>query len=123
MPMDMMVQGWSMSNIVKLIQPAEFSDPLTEVLHEGARALLAQAVEAEVTAFPQRPCRQTNRRRPPTAGAPWPSARARDHNRPWPGRECAARALQDIWMAETKKDALDAFDAFRDLRGQVRQGG
>src|SRR4051794_16206121 len=38
-------------NIVKLIQPAEFSDPLTEVLREGARALLAQAVEAEVAAF------------------------------------------------------------------------
>ena len=37
--------------VVKLIQPAEFSDPLTEVLREGARALLAQAVEAEVTAF------------------------------------------------------------------------
>src|SRR3954447_25713255 len=37
--------------IVKLIQPAEFSDPLTEVLREGARALLAQAVEAEVAAF------------------------------------------------------------------------
>src|SRR5881398_2275456 len=38
-------------NVVKLIQPAEFSDPLTEVLREGARALLAQAVEAEVAAF------------------------------------------------------------------------
>src|SRR3982751_1093001 len=37
--------------VVKLIQPAEFSDPLTEVLREGARALLAQAVEAEVAAF------------------------------------------------------------------------
>ena len=35
-------------NVVKLIQPAAFSDPLTEVLREGARALLAQAVEAEV---------------------------------------------------------------------------
>src|SRR5437868_9666457 len=38
-------------NVVKLIQPTEFSDPLTEVLREGARALLAQAVEAEVAAF------------------------------------------------------------------------
>src|SRR5687767_2088635 len=37
--------------VVKLIQPAAFSDPLTEVLREGARVLLAQAVEAEVTAF------------------------------------------------------------------------
>src|SRR5213082_4116152 len=38
-------------NVVKLIQPAAFSDPLTEVLRDGARALLAQAVEAEVAAF------------------------------------------------------------------------
>src|SRR6185369_14150722 len=38
-------------NVVQLIQPAEFSDPLTEVLRAGARALLAQAVEAEVAAF------------------------------------------------------------------------
>jgi hypothetical protein len=30
----------------------------------------------------------------------------------------AKRALQEIWMAETKKDALTAFDAFEsDLTG------
>jgi transposase-like protein len=38
-------------NVVKLIQPGDFSDPLTEILRNGARALLAQAVEAEVAAF------------------------------------------------------------------------
>ena len=38
-------------DVVKLIQPEASSDPLTEVLREGARALLAQAVEAEVAAF------------------------------------------------------------------------
>jgi putative transposase len=38
-------------NIVKLSQPGTFSDPLTEVLRDGARALLAQAVEAEVAGF------------------------------------------------------------------------
>ena len=31
-------------NIVKLSQPGTFSDPLTEVLRAGARALLAHAV-------------------------------------------------------------------------------
>jgi putative transposase len=41
----------SQDNVVKLIQPGAFSDPLSEVLREGARALLAQAVEAEVAAF------------------------------------------------------------------------
>ena len=35
------------ANVVKLVQPGSFADPLTEVLRNGARALLAQAVEAE----------------------------------------------------------------------------
>jgi putative transposase len=39
------------SNVFKLSQPGTFSDPLSEVLRCGARALLAQAVEAEVAAF------------------------------------------------------------------------
>ena len=38
-------------NVVQLIQPGSFSDPLTEVLRNGARSLLAKAVEAEVAAF------------------------------------------------------------------------
>jgi len=38
-------------NIIKLCQPGMFSDPLTEVLRDGARALLAHAVEAEVADF------------------------------------------------------------------------
>ncbi len=39
------------SNVFNLSQPGTFCDPLTEVLRGGARALLAQAVEAEVAAF------------------------------------------------------------------------
>ena len=40
------------SNVVALKKPgAGIEDPLTEVLREGARRLLAQAVEAEVAAF------------------------------------------------------------------------
>ena len=35
----------------QLFQPGTFSDPLTEVLRNGARALLSQAVEAEVAAL------------------------------------------------------------------------
>ena len=38
-------------NIVKLIQPGAVSDPLTEILRNGAQALLALAVEAEVADF------------------------------------------------------------------------
>ena len=41
----------SESNVIKLAQPGVFTDSLTEVLRSGARALLTQAVEAEVTEF------------------------------------------------------------------------
>jgi len=36
------------TNVFQLSQPGSFIDPLTEVLRNGACALLAQAVEAEV---------------------------------------------------------------------------
>lgn len=39
------------TSVVRLRQPGEIDDPLTEVLRAGARQLLAQAIEAEVTAF------------------------------------------------------------------------
>ena len=39
------------SNVFQLSQPGTFADPLTEVLRNGGRALLAQAVEAEVAAL------------------------------------------------------------------------
>jgi putative transposase len=37
--------------VIKLIQPGTFKDQLTDVLRNGARALLAQAVEVEVADF------------------------------------------------------------------------
>jgi len=39
------------TNVFQLSQPGTFADQLTEVLRNGARALLAQAVEAEVAAL------------------------------------------------------------------------
>src|SRR3981081_4226152 len=39
------------TTVFQLSQPGTFADPLTEVLRNGARALLAQAVEAEVAAL------------------------------------------------------------------------
>ena len=39
------------TNVFQLSQPGTFTDPLTEVLRNGARALLSQAVEAEVAAL------------------------------------------------------------------------
>jgi len=41
----------SKDNIIKLIQPGNVEDQLTEILRNGARCLLAQAVEAEVADF------------------------------------------------------------------------
>jgi transposase-like protein len=41
----------SSTNLVRLRQPEEIDDPLTEVLRAGARRLLAQAVELEAEAF------------------------------------------------------------------------
>ena len=39
------------TNVFQLSQPGSFADPLTEVLRNGAQALLAQAVKAEIAAF------------------------------------------------------------------------
>jgi hypothetical protein len=39
------------TNVFQLSQPGTFVDPLTEVLRNAARALLAQAIEAEVAAL------------------------------------------------------------------------
>jgi transposase-like protein len=39
------------TNVFQLSQPGSFADSLTEVLRNGARALLTQAVEAEVAEF------------------------------------------------------------------------
>ena len=40
------------TNLVQLTQPGTFADPLTEVLRNGARALLAQAVEVQLQERP-----------------------------------------------------------------------
>ena len=39
------------TNVIKLAQPGTFTDSLTEILRNGARTLLAQAVETEVADF------------------------------------------------------------------------
>jgi putative transposase len=39
------------TNVFQLVQPGTFADRLTEVLRDGARTLLAQAVETEVASF------------------------------------------------------------------------
>jgi putative transposase len=38
-------------SVVHLRHPGDFEDPLTDVLRQGARRMLVQAVEAEVASF------------------------------------------------------------------------
>ena len=44
------------TNVIKLAQPGTFTDSLTEILRNGAHALLTQAVEMEVANFLGRYC-------------------------------------------------------------------
>jgi hypothetical protein len=39
------------TNVFQLSQPGTFADPLTEILRDGARALLAQAVDRRATSI------------------------------------------------------------------------
>jgi len=39
------------TTVTPLMQPGEFCDQLTSVLHSGAQVLLTQAIEAEVASF------------------------------------------------------------------------
>ena len=81
------------TNVFQLCQPGTFADPLTDVLRNGARALLTQAVEAEVAALLGRHAddlTDDGRQRLVRHRAP---ARARDRDRHRSGRrELPARA-------------------------------
>src|SRR5215204_5325756 len=79
------------NNVIKLAQPGTFIDSLTESLRSGARALLTQAVEAEVADFLHRHCDLQDRHGPPARRAPRASARARDHDGHWSGWRAPSR--------------------------------
>jgi len=59
------------NNVITLRQPGDIADPLTEVLRNGARALLARAVEAEVAEAPRGPYSSCHGGWPPAPGASW----------------------------------------------------
>ena len=50
------------TNVIKLAQPGTFTDSLTEILRNGARALLTQAVETEVARLKHPPQRAVAQR-------------------------------------------------------------
>ena len=78
------------SNVIKLAQPEAFSDSLTEILRSGARALLTQAIEAEVAEFLAKHADLKTATGPTARRAPRPSSGARDHDRDRPGRRSPA---------------------------------
>lgn len=39
------------NNVTQLVQPGEFEDPLSEIVRNGARSMLAQAIEIEAEQF------------------------------------------------------------------------
>ena len=39
------------TNVTQLVQPGEFEDPLSEIVRNGARSMLAQAIEIEAEQF------------------------------------------------------------------------
>ena len=39
------------TNVTRLVQPGEFEDPLSEIVRNGARSMLAQAIEIEAEQF------------------------------------------------------------------------
>ena len=95
-----MKEGYAVSdsNVIKLAQPGVFTDSLTEVLRSGARALLTQAVEAEVAEFLAKHAdlkTETGHQRVVRHG---PFSRARHHDRRRPcHRSPAAGARPCIW--------------------------
>src|SRR5215218_5177314 len=76
------------TNVVRLRQPDEIDDPLTEVLRAGARRLLAQAVELEAEAFlaGMRDHGRAGRAGPSRPARPWSRANGPDRDRPGRGR-------------------------------------
>jgi hypothetical protein len=70
------------NKILTLRQPGEVADPLTEVLRNGARALLAQAVEAEVAeALAAHAHLTTDDGHPPGSSRPYAGADYSDRHR------------------------------------------
>jgi putative transposase len=62
------------TNVFRLSQPGTCADPLTEVLRNGARALLAQGRRGQSCSLAQHACRQADRGRSGAAGASRASA-------------------------------------------------
>ncbi len=69
---------------------AESKDVLTEILHEGAQALLVQAIEGEVADWIERHASIKDEDGHRLVVRGWPATQAEDHHGYRPGRDRAA---------------------------------
>src|SRR5215203_2145197 len=84
------------TNVVRLRQPDEIDDPLTEVLRAGARRLLAQAVELEAEGlFRAEQNQATRRRKFRPLRRPWVDALARRKLR-------EEKPLRSLWLSQNQ---------------------
>jgi len=74
-------------NVIELVQPGEFKDKLTEVLRQGAQALVLQAVEAEFAAFLESHSAEITTRWPQACCAIWAPSRKEGGDGYW-GHPC-----------------------------------
>ena len=125
------------NTVIAFRSPANFQeDPLTEVLQAGAHKLLAQAIEAEVVSFLEAYAAlvdDAGRRRVVRNGylperaiqtgigreqRCWVHKTGNVLNKLPKGLQKKAKShLQEIWMAEARKEAENAFDFFLEAYG------
>ena len=74
------------TSIIRFRQPEAVEDPLTEIAREGARRMLATALEAEIGVFRRPVRRRAAAGRPAARGSAWVRSGAGD-----PDRDRAAR--------------------------------
>ena len=102
----------SNDNVFKLVQPGTFDDQLTEILRQGARSLLAQAVEAEVADFLAKHAdlKTADGRQRIVRHGHLPKARGHDRNRPCHGEFRAG--LAGFESTDSKDAPLRRVDLF-----------
>ena len=116
------------NNLIEFASRESNADPLTELLRQGARQLIAQAVEAELavfmSAFAERQC--PNGRAAVVRNGYQPERQIQKRclvHKTANVLNCVPKsvqpkvkdALHQIWQAETQSDAHQAFDRFDQL--------
>jgi hypothetical protein len=116
------------TNIFQLSQPGTFADPFTEVLRNGAQALLAQAIEAEIGShgvgrqraraeFQSSMATRCARKRALEVSKPFLYV-----ERPKPGRSTAMMRAPTFFPAHRRSTLRADSSASRETPGSARRG-